>query len=142
MRPSAYCSLACGDRQSGLEHPIRTRKCPLRILPSKGVSVNDDQLIQNYIEATLSRRDLLKGAGSAAGLMLLAACTPGGQSSTSAPSATVTYLAAANFIGSWNPFDNLILIHMRAQRIVYDYLMWIDNSGNFVPGLATSFENV
>jgi peptide/nickel transport system substrate-binding protein len=54
----------------------------------------------------------------------------------------VTYLAAANFIGSWNPFDNLILIHMRAQRIVYDYLMWIDNSGNFVPGLATSFENV
>src|SRR5207249_2338658 len=94
-------------------------------------------------EAAISRRDLLKGAGGALGLGLLAACSPGTSSvSSSGPSGKVTYLAAANFIGSWNPYDNLILIHMRAQRIVYDYLMWIDNDGNFVHGLATSFENV
>lgn len=58
------------------------------------------------------------------------------------PVGTVVYLSASNFVGKWNPYGNLVLPHMRAQRMVYDYLMWFDEKGNFVPGLATSFENV
>jgi peptide/nickel transport system substrate-binding protein len=99
-----------------------------------------EELLRWSSSRPLGRRSFLKAAGGAAGLAALAACGQSGGTSSGGGGGTVTYLSASNFIGSWNPYDNLILIHMRAQRMVYDYLMWIDDNGNFVPGLATSLE--
>jgi len=103
-----------------------------------------DDLIQRQIQHPLSRRGFLTATGSAAGMLLATGGLTEAQAlrPTSGPTGTVAYLSSSNFIGSWNPYENLVLVHMRAQRMVYDYLMWIDNNGNFVPGLATSFENV
>ena len=86
----------------------------------------------------------LKALGAFGGLAALQGCLPGSSSGgAGATSGSITYLAASNFLGSsWNPYDNLLLTNMRAQRMVYDYLMWIDNDGSFVPGLATSLEAI
>ena len=88
----------------------------------------------------LSRRRFLGVAGGAAGLVALGACATPGSGSGYGGSGDIVYLSSSNFIGSWNPYDNQVLVHMRTQRMVYDYLMWIDNDGSFVPGLAESFE--
>jgi peptide/nickel transport system substrate-binding protein len=87
-----------------------------------------------------SRRGFLGAMGGTVGLMALAACSGPKGSDQAAGAGDVVYLSSSNFIGSWNPYDNQVLVHMRAQRMVYDYLMWIDDSGNFIPGLATSLE--
>jgi peptide/nickel transport system substrate-binding protein len=98
------------------------------------------------LDATTSRRNFIKvAAAGAAGLSLVG--MPGlarfaaAQDATE-PTGTFTYIASSNFIGNWNPYANLVLSHMRAQRMVYDYLMWFDDQGGFIPGLAESFENV
>lgn len=85
-----------------------------------------------------SRRGFLGLVGGLSGMAFLAACGGEPGSATGAASRTVTYMASSNFNGSWSPYDNLVLSNMRAQRMVYDYLMWIDDSGKFVPGLALS----
>jgi peptide/nickel transport system substrate-binding protein len=90
----------------------------------------------------LSRRHFLGLAGGVIGAAALAACAPGKAGGQGGGGDTITYLTSSSFIGSWNPYDNLNLAHMRAQRMVYDYLMWIDDNGNFVPGLATSLESI
>ena len=100
-----------------------------------------EQVLRRGPGRALDRRGFLKLAGGTAALATLAACGQAGGGGSASGGGTVTYLSASNFIGSWNPYDNLILIHMRAQRMVYDYLMWIDNDGKFVPGLATSLES-
>jgi peptide/nickel transport system substrate-binding protein len=99
---------------------------------------------ERVMAADLSRRGFLGVLGGVAGMAALAACGSGGGGSAGSGGAggAITYLSSSNFIGSWNPYDNLNLSHMRAQRMVYDYLMWIDNDGNFVPGLATSVESI
>lgn len=89
----------------------------------------------------VSRRRFFGVVGGLSGTALLAACGDSG-STTNAVNRTVTYMASSNFNGSWSPYDNLVLSNMRAQRMVYDYLMWIDDSGNFVPGLALSVEPI
>jgi len=89
----------------------------------------------------VDRRGFLGVVGGLSGMALLAAC--GGPKPTAAgKQSTITYMASSNFNGSWNPYDNLLLSNMRAQRMVYDYLMWIDNEGNFVPGLALSVKPI
>lgn len=93
----------------------------------------------------LSRRAFTKVAGgSVAGLTLTGHATGVSHSAASQaePTGTITYLTSSNFIGNWNPYANLVLSHMRAQRVVYDYLMWFDEAGNVIPGLAESIENV
>jgi peptide/nickel transport system substrate-binding protein len=91
-----------------------------------------------------TRRNVLKAVGGAAGLALVGAPNFSrlAQAQATEPTGTVTYLASSNFIGNWNPYANLVLTHMRAQRMVYDYLMWFDEEGGFIPGLAESFENI
>jgi peptide/nickel transport system substrate-binding protein len=91
-----------------------------------------------------TRRNVIKAVGSAAGLALVGNSQLARLASAqdAEPTGTVTYLTSSNFIGNWNPYANLVLSHMRAQRMVYDYLMWFDEEGGLVPGLAESFENV
>jgi peptide/nickel transport system substrate-binding protein len=86
-----------------------------------------------------SRRGFLGVVGGAAGAVALGACSPQ-SAGGSGGAGDIIYLSSSNFIGSWNPYDNQVLVHMRVQRMVYDYLMWIDNNGNFITGLATSFD--
>lgn len=103
-----------------------------------------DDRTHNPSDNGVSRRAFLTALGGAAALAVAPEHALGAEllRETEKPTGTVTYLSASNFIGSWNPYDNLILVHMRAQRMVYDYLNWIDNNGNFRPGLATSFKNI
>jgi peptide/nickel transport system substrate-binding protein len=94
--------------------------------------------------ARATRRKVIQAVGGAAGLSLVGnpQFAQGAVAQTAEPTGTVTYLTSSNFIGNWNPYANLVLSHMRAQRMVYDYLMWFDEEGGLVPGLAESFENV
>lgn len=94
--------------------------------------------------SSTTRRTFVKAVGGAAGLSLVGVPRLGKFAAAQGtdPTGTFTYLASSNFIGNWNPYANLVLTHMRAQRMVYDYLMWFDEKGGFVPGLAESFENV
>lgn len=87
---------------------------------------------------------MLQAAGAAAGLALVGSGREAAPvlAQAAEPSGTVTYLTSSNFIGNWNPYANLVLSHMRAQRMVYDYLMWFDEEGGLVPGLAESIENL
>jgi len=98
----------------------------------------------NMDQNEFSRRSFLGTVGGTAGLIGLSACSgpPKGGGQSGAGGGDVVYLSASNFVGSWNPYDNQVLVHMRAQRMVYDYLMWIDDAGGFIPGLATSLELV
>jgi peptide/nickel transport system substrate-binding protein len=87
---------------------------------------------------------MIKAAGGAAGLALAGntGLAETARVQAEEPTGTVTYLTSSNFIGNWNPYANLVLSHMRAQRMVYDYLMWFDEEGGLVPGLAESVENL
>jgi len=107
------------------------------------VSDVDDQ-VQCRFEHPVNRKRFLAAAGGATATLMATGSLAEAQALRPAggPTGTVAYLSSSNFIGSWNPYENLVLVHMRAQRMVYDYLMWIDDNGNFMPGLATSFENI
>jgi peptide/nickel transport system substrate-binding protein len=90
----------------------------------------------------MSRRGFIGATGGAVGLLALAACTSGGPAGQGGGNGDIVYLTASDFVGSWNPYANQALGNLRVQRMVYDYLMWIDNDGNSVPGLATSLEQI
>src|SRR5689334_15552441 len=100
-----------------------------------------DERRRAILRASANRRTVLKSAAGVAGVAAASRFGIGGRTAlaqASEPTGTVTYLSASNFIGNWNPYANLVLPHMRAQRMVYDYLMWFDEKGGFVPGLAES----
>lgn len=99
---------------------------------------------ENWLRVGTTRRKVMQAAGGAAGLAIIrnARSAESARAQDAEPSGTVTYLTSSNFIGNWNPYANLVLSHMRAQRMVYDYLMWFDEEGGLVPGLAESVENL
>lgn len=96
---------------------------------------------------SISRRGFVTGVGTAAlstayfratgsALAQNAGTAPSGP-----PAGSVTFLSAENLAGRWNPYNHTLLSQTRLQVAAYDLLVNVDEDGNPVPGLATSWSN-
>ena len=64
----------------------------------------------------------------------------GGEDVAAAPTDTLVVLSSGAFQGDWDPTNNTILANKHLEWVVFDTLFHKDASGNFIPGLAESWE--
>lgn len=70
----------------------------------------------------------------------LVACGSGGTDTPDEPTDTLVVLSSGAFQGDWDPTNNTILANKHLEWVVFDTLFHKDADGNFIAGLAESWE--
>jgi peptide/nickel transport system substrate-binding protein len=130
-----YCMMLTAEGQCGYfgENKINPR----------GTTLMNDQQNNHF----WTRRNFLGAA--AAGIAVTGAnLTAGvafaedaGVAPTGPATGSVTFLSAENLSGKWNPYNHTLLSQLRLQAAAYDLLIFTDEEGKYVPGLALSWSN-